>query len=344
MKWQPSDCKPGDMIRVKLGSIYHYGVFVSDDEVIQFGMPPLPQYKTDGDIVVLKSDIDAFSCGNIVEVAALDRKEKKRRIPPKKTVENARERLGGGGYDLLHNNCEHFAYECVFGCKYSEQEDAARRRWLNRSVFSVFVSDIPSDVRVEKVFSDKRNEDIAACRNESLKKARYTDWKLLEYAAKRVFGTEPDALTFEKRRNGKWVCKEFFFSLSHTDKTVAVAVSNAPCGVDIENISRGARYDEKTLARMRKHAFTKEEKELSKNSSLEFLKIWTAKESIFKAGDGKIFLPEKTAVSAKKTVTSVFEEKDLVLSCCGENADSARIVFVEPKDGSFSEISAEKRT
>jgi hypothetical protein len=34
MKWQLTQPVAGDMIRVKLGSIYHYGVFVSEDEVI----------------------------------------------------------------------------------------------------------------------------------------------------------------------------------------------------------------------------------------------------------------------------------------------------------------------
>lgn len=343
MKWRPADCKSGDMVRVKLGSIYHYGVFVSDDEVIQFGLPPVPQYKSDGDIVVLKSDIDTFSCGNIVEVAEFDRKENKKRIPPEKTVENARARLGEGGYDLLHNNCEHFAYECVLGYKYSEQEDAARKRWLNRKVFSVFVSEIPSDTKIEKVFCDKRNEEIEACRNESLKKARYIDWKLLEYAAKRIFGTAPETLTFEKKRNGKWVCDKFFFSLSHTENTVAVAVSNAACGVDIENISRSSRYDEKTLAGMRKHSFTEEENMRAETSALEFLKIWTAKESIFKACGGKSFFPKKTDTSAAKTTTEIFEDKDLILSYCGENSDSARIIFTEPKDGSFTEVQTERQ-
>ena len=38
MKWQLTQPVAGDMIRVKLGSIYHYGVFVSEEEVIQFGL------------------------------------------------------------------------------------------------------------------------------------------------------------------------------------------------------------------------------------------------------------------------------------------------------------------
>ena len=130
MKWQPVDCKSGDMIRIAIGSFYHYGTFVSEDEVIQFGYPPLPEFKEKNqNITVGAVDIDEFSSGKIVETAVLDRKEKKRRIPPEKTVETARSKIGQGGYNILHNNCEHFAYECVFGEKRSTQEENIRSMW-----------------------------------------------------------------------------------------------------------------------------------------------------------------------------------------------------------------------
>lgn len=207
----------------------------------------------------------------------------------------------------------------------------------------VFVSEIPSEIEIGKVFSDERNAEIASCRNENLKKARYTDWKLLEYAANRVFEIAPERLIFKKTQNGKWVCDKFFFSLSHTDKNVAVAVSPAPCGVDIENIARGIKYDIKTLEKMRKYTFSEEENTRVEKSSLEFLKIWTAKESIFKAYGEQSFYPKKTDTLAKNHATYVFEQRDIVLSLCGENSDSAKIVFVEPRNGSFSEIPAEKQ-
>ena len=34
MNWWQSECKRGDMIRVSFGNFYHYGIFVSDDEII----------------------------------------------------------------------------------------------------------------------------------------------------------------------------------------------------------------------------------------------------------------------------------------------------------------------
>ena len=130
MKWAPGECKAGDMIRIPLGQFFHIGIFVSEDEVIQFGMPPIPEYRTDMDKVeVVATDIDVFSCGKIVEVAQLDFKERRKRFKPQKTVELARSRIGEKGYNIIHNNCEHFAYECVFGEKYCSQVDELRKKW-----------------------------------------------------------------------------------------------------------------------------------------------------------------------------------------------------------------------
>ena len=130
MKWSYENCRLGDIIRVRLGSVYHYGIFVSEAEVIAFGLPPtVENLKRQQDIRVLSTDIDVFSCGNPVETAQLSLKEKLRRKSPDRTVEEARARLGEGGYDLIHNNCEHFINEIVFGEKTSEQERAVREKW-----------------------------------------------------------------------------------------------------------------------------------------------------------------------------------------------------------------------
>ena len=62
MKWEPTDCKTGDMVRIRLGSIYHYGVFLSEDEVVQFGYPPIPEFSEQNAVVtVVAVDIDTFS-------------------------------------------------------------------------------------------------------------------------------------------------------------------------------------------------------------------------------------------------------------------------------------------
>ena len=131
MKWAYTECRFGDIIRIKLGSVYHYGIFVSDNEVIAFGLPPTEEnLKNAQEIKVLSTDIDVFSCGNLIETAQLSLKEKLRRASPEKTVSKARARIGEGGYNLIHNNCEHFVNEVVFGEKISEQERSVREKWM----------------------------------------------------------------------------------------------------------------------------------------------------------------------------------------------------------------------
>ena len=130
MKWTPGQFEAADIIRIRTGAVYHYGIFVSEDEVIQFGYPPLPEYADKNDPpVVCAVDIDTFCCGRIAEHAELDRTERRKRFPTEKIISTARSRIGEGGYNIIHNNCEHFVNECVFGIKRCEQEEEVRRKW-----------------------------------------------------------------------------------------------------------------------------------------------------------------------------------------------------------------------
>lgn len=132
MKWQVKEASFGDIVRVKLGSIYHYGIFENEDKVIQFGLPPvLTDLRKDEDVEVLVTDINTFSNGNFVEVSEFSLKEKLKRNSPKKTISIANSRIGEKGYNLIHNNCEHFVNECVFGIKYSSQTDGIRESVIN---------------------------------------------------------------------------------------------------------------------------------------------------------------------------------------------------------------------
>ena len=46
MNWEPvAPVKSGQIIRTKVSFYYHYGIFVSDDEIIQFGLPNDPGKK-----------------------------------------------------------------------------------------------------------------------------------------------------------------------------------------------------------------------------------------------------------------------------------------------------------
>ena len=128
MKWAFTAAKSGDIVRVRLNSFYHYGIFVSDGEVIQFGHPLKDAQMPVGEISVHAVSIADFAAGRPVEVGCLSSAEKLRRIPRRKTVSMAREAIGQKGYDLLRSNCEHFATKCVFGVPTCSAVDEMRRR------------------------------------------------------------------------------------------------------------------------------------------------------------------------------------------------------------------------
>ena len=333
MKWEPTLCKPGDMIRIRIGSVYHYGIFVSDDEVIQFGYPPQPQFKEKNiNISVCAVDIDTFSCGQIVETAVPDRKEKKQSFPPKKVIELARASLGKTGYNIIHNNCEHFAYECVFGEKKSTQEEELRKKWRKRSIFDIYISQIPQDITIEDVYPPERAEYISNASLDKVKHERYYVWKLLEYALNRSLGVNMKDIKFKHEKSGKWTANGVNFSLSHSKGFVACAVSNNEVGIDIENEEEFLRkHNDKQIKAMFKRCVSKKEEVPSCISAIDFMLMWTKKESIFKASNSKKFLPSKIDANSYKTISFRADAGGvpIIASACGKAVDCARIYFFE---------------
>ena len=334
MIWRACDAAAGDLVRIRIGSIYHYGVFVSEDEVIEFGEAPVSGLRRDDSAIrVIAVDADEFACGHIVEVAVLDKKERRERIPPKKTVERARSRLGEGGYNLLHNNCEHFATECVFGAARCEQEEEARRRWLSRPILDVYVARVDDSAPVGSVASKKRQKEIDSVKNPRVRREKYAVWKLLEFAAKESFRIPIDDVVFTKNRSGKWTADKFHFSLTHTDGFVAVAVSNAPVGVDAETLASFAeKTDAAKLGRLCDYVCTEAEKSRV-NSAADFIDLWTKKESVFKLSGDRSFIPSRIAVDDFITYTGSPAGADsLRVSVCTPDA-SHRPVFYIAADG-----------
>ena len=126
MKWSDKTPQYGDMVRVKVKFYYHYGIFVDETSIIQFGLPDNGNTPPD-DIAVLSTDIDTFANGEFVEKAEPEHEEKKKRHSPEETVKIALSRIGEKGYNILNNNCEHFANECYFGEKKSFLDDVRKK-------------------------------------------------------------------------------------------------------------------------------------------------------------------------------------------------------------------------
>ena len=127
LQWVEKVPAPGDIVRTKVRFYYHYGIFVSEEEIIQFGLPGDPGRPAE-EIRVLASDVAAFLQGGEMEVAQPDAKDRKAMRTPEQIVALARQRLGEGGYDILHNNCEHFVNDCAFGVPVSSFLQGVREK------------------------------------------------------------------------------------------------------------------------------------------------------------------------------------------------------------------------
>ena len=123
MRWTEKEPKYGDMVRVQVRFYYHYGIYVDDSTVIQFGLPDNGNTPPE-DIRVLSTDVQTFLNGGFLECGEPSDAEEKRKLrKPEAVVVIAKSKLGETGYHILHNNCEHFAYTCMFGEKKSFLDD-----------------------------------------------------------------------------------------------------------------------------------------------------------------------------------------------------------------------------
>ncbi len=113
MLWKSTDPKIGDIIRTKVTFYHHYGIFVDENRVIQFGLPDNVN-RPAAEVLVLASDVYTFLGGGALEVMVPDKQEKKKLRSPKAIVAEAEAQMGQGGYDVFSNNCEHFVWRCAY--------------------------------------------------------------------------------------------------------------------------------------------------------------------------------------------------------------------------------------
>lgn len=119
-KWEAKKPKRGDHIRTKRTCYYHHGIYVSDREVIHYNSRG---GNSDNlvDAEVIDTTLKEFLRGGECEVRVYTEREKRTIRPVEGTVGFARSCIGKGGYDLVFNNCEHFANRCTFGKGKSRQ-------------------------------------------------------------------------------------------------------------------------------------------------------------------------------------------------------------------------------
>lgn len=324
MKWSLRQIRSGDMVRVKSGSFYHYAICVSENSVVQFGDSVVNPRVDPETVCVYETGIDDFLKGRFAEVADFDKNELKKRFSDKQIIENALSRIGEKGYHFLHNNCEHFANECVFGEHKSSQLDALRNDIASGlSHVDVYVCS------VERFKSFKKLPKIALEEIKKLKNSASIEQKrcaygLLEYALTEYMGKKQSLSKIKKDKRGKPSLPNCFFSISHTNGMVAVAVSHRDIGVDIEEIK-----EHSALSPTRNHVICEGE---SAESFLDVLSLWTKKEAIFKLDNAlDSFIPAKinTNLYPTKTVKLAFDGKEYLLSVAMQTLASVNFISLD---------------
>ena len=139
-----SELRKGDVIGVHRGVYDHYGIYTGNNEVIHFSnegsdfgsdicvrRATLAQFKNGADNVFVV-DFEAyrdyvenpelFDFEGLFKLAFDDLFDNKITIySPEETVKRAESQLGKGKYNLVFNNCEHFAVWCKTGKRESSQ-------------------------------------------------------------------------------------------------------------------------------------------------------------------------------------------------------------------------------
>ena len=166
----------------------------------------------------------------------------------------------------------------------------------------VYYSVIPEGLGDKPLYPKERMNEINGCKSDKARREKYWAWILLEHALKDSFNLDIDNLRFAKNDNGKWESDKVFFSVSHSDKLVAVAVSDSAVGVDIE---REAELRAGLETKILTDGEMSEYNELPSAMRTPYvIKKWCQKEAIFKSENKKALLPR--TIETESYSTEVF--------------------------------------
>ena len=327
MKWVLKEMQPGDMVRVPSGSFYHYAICVSDDSVVQFGDSIINPNADASKIEVYEASIDDFLKGRFAEVAEYDKKELKRKNSPVKIILHAKSCIGRKGYHILHNNCEHFANECVFGEHKSSQTDDFREGFSKSfPMIDIYVCSVDRFSSFDDLPKYAKAE-LKSLKVEKMKCQKRCVYGLLEYALKNTFSISYNKKSLSKTKRGKPVLKDGFVSFSHTDDLVCVAVSKYNVGVDLEELREHHALDPVKT----KILYENEE---SATSFEEVLELWTKKEAIYKLDDSiEKYVPSQINVKnyETKSVKIEYKEKIFSLSVAADSVINVNFMMLDGK-------------
>ena len=161
-------------------------------------------------------------------------------------------------------------------------EDKMQRVYL-------YYAEVCSGECAHQLYPNERMEEINGCKNEGVRREKYSAWALLRYAITDALALKFEDVQFVKLPSGQWICDKCSFSISHADGAVVVAVSDLAVGADVEIVkSINPRLAPKILTDLEFARYS----ELSDFEKTGFLlERWCKKEAIFKANGGSVLLP-----------------------------------------------------
>jgi 4'-phosphopantetheinyl transferase len=179
------------------------------------------------------------------------------------------------------------------------------------NVAHIYIAKIPNaepfSLPVEPIFPPKRQAEIVACASEKARREKHFAWRLLLSAIEKRLGVDPRQLQFRKSENGKWLCDGIYFSISHSDNLVCVALHDSPIGVDVERL-RPLKTQDFALKILSEQELADYHEAKESEQSTFLLRAWTRKESLFKRLDESGFFS-----SNPKTLQGFVEERTIEL-------------------------------
>ena len=155
-------------------------------------------------------------------------------------------------------------------------------------MYKLYINDNPLAIDLESALAkmtEQRRTKVLAFKHEQGRKLSAAAYMLLCKAIKEEYGIDEPPV-FEYSEHGKPSIvghPEIYFNLSHCRSVAACVVSSRPVGIDVEEV----REYKDSLAR---YVLNDEEYAMVSASSqpaLEFIRLWTMKESYLKlTGDG----------------------------------------------------------
>ena len=139
--------KAGDIIVCDRFFYTHYGIYAGNGRVIHYATK---NGDFGADVKVRETSLENFAGGGkCTLLSPIKGRTGSNQFSPAETVRRARSRLGENAYNLIFNNCEHFALWCKYGTSRSVQvERAAATAVVLGAVAAITYIAVESDDKV----------------------------------------------------------------------------------------------------------------------------------------------------------------------------------------------------